>query len=257
MRWVSAGSKAFPTKSTGTLLFSLCTLTHRASWEFLFAFIIVIYTTSAVLLMLMARCLNRLPVIQETLLRARAEALESMMFYVFIYIIYGLCVCVLYGLNVMINYHFQSWEPRFVSSYVLELVIPPNFDHFQIFYAFLTSRGILTSFIFLDNFWHRGGKQDDRDPMGNNGNAWYREVQPLFNNMIRNQILDIFSNGVKRSAHEQGIDDPHKAFNPVTGIHGNILDRESYYSEVCAYSIDPVAGCDDVVSGDRANRGVE
>ena len=56
--------------------------------------------------------------------------------------------------------------------------------------------------------------------------------------------------------HEQGIDDPHKAFNPVTGIHGNILDRESYYSEVCAYSINPVAGCDDVVSGDRANRGV-
>ena len=101
-------------------------LSSRASWEFLFAFVLIIYTISAILLMLMARCLNRLPVIQETLLRARAEALESMMFYVFIYIIYGLCLCVLYGLNVMINYRFQSWDPRFVSSYVLELVRFPN-----------------------------------------------------------------------------------------------------------------------------------
>lgn len=93
--------------------------------------------------------------------------------------------------------------------------------------------------------------------MGNTGNVWYREVQPLFNNMIRNQILDIFSDGVKRSAHEQGIDDPRKAFDPVTGIHANILDRESYYTEVCAYSIDPVAGCDDVGNGDRGFGGSE
>lgn len=122
MQWVYAGSKAFPIVSTGIISHPLSVLYLRASWEFLFSFILVIYTTSAILLMLMARCLNRLPVIQETLLRARAEALESMMFYVFIYIIYGLCLCVLYGLNVMINHHFQSWEPRFVSSFVLELV---------------------------------------------------------------------------------------------------------------------------------------
>ena len=120
MQLVFAGFKARQTSSTCSI--RLC-FPSRPSWEFLYAFIILIYISSAILLMVMARCLNSLPVIQETLLRARAEALESMMLYVFIYIIYGLCICVLYGLNVMINHHFKSWTPRFVSSTVLELVI--------------------------------------------------------------------------------------------------------------------------------------
>ena len=119
MQLVFAGFKA--RQALSTCITRIC-FSSRPSWEFLFAFLILIYTSSAILLMVMARCLNSLPVIQETLLRARAEALESMMLYVFIYIIYGLCIGVLYGLNVMINHHFKSWTPRFVSSTVLELV---------------------------------------------------------------------------------------------------------------------------------------
>ncbi len=103
------------------------------------------------MLVSMANCLKRLPIYQEGLLRVapsrsshsqdRAFILEKMMFYVFTYIIYGIIVAVLYGLIELINRHFASWSPRFLSSFVLELL----------FYSLITLRGMITTFVFIDN----------------------------------------------------------------------------------------------------------
>ena len=44
------------------------------------------------------------------------------MFYIFTYIIFGLCTGFLYFLNELISNHFSSWEPHFLSSRILQLV---------------------------------------------------------------------------------------------------------------------------------------
>lgn len=101
----------------------------------------MIYTWSSVLLILMANCLKRLPIYEESLLQDRARILEKMIFYVFTYIIFGLCTGFLYSMNELINFNFHTWDTTFLSSRVLELL----------FYLLFSSRGILTSLIFLDN----------------------------------------------------------------------------------------------------------
>lgn len=52
------------------------------------------------------------------------------MFYVFTFIIYGLCLWILYSLIEMINHHFPDWTPHFRTSQVLEAVTILNDNDF-------------------------------------------------------------------------------------------------------------------------------
>lgn len=232
-----------------------------ASWEFLFVWIILIYVTSCFMLISMANCLKRLPIYQEGLLRvvlhifsypqSRARILEKMMFYVFTYIIYGIVVAVLYGLIELMNNHFDSWNPRFLSSFVLELL----------FYSLITLRSIVTSFVFINNIddmfvvlHHSPHPQNKRNFFSSNDPVWYREVQPLLNSMIRQQVLDLFSRGVNKAIHSSGVMENNKnMFNNENGIYRGVLTEDRYYKEVNSIELESSIGTDKEKMGDGMN----
>ena len=81
-------------------------------------------------------------------------------------------------------------------------------------------------------------------------------MQPLFNNVIRNQILDIFADGVKRCTQNQAFDNPQTAFDMCSGPYGNVLERDSYYTDACPYSLDMVSHGGDAEKGDRKEIGI-
>lgn len=162
-----------------------------------------------------------------------------MMFYIFTYIINGLCTGLFYYLNEVINHDFPSWDPKFISSRVLGVVSVSNYCHPKIFYIILTSRGFLTSIIFLDNVKDMFVRillyfkvQKQRSFFRNRDTVWYREVQPLLNTMIRRQLLDIFSRGVRKSIEKSGIlDNNEKIFDAVDGMYRNIRTDDRYYTK--------------------------
>ncbi len=79
-------------------------------------------------------------------------------------------------------------------------------------------------------FPSNGDAQKERSFFRNRDTAWYREAQPLLNTMIRRQLLDIFSRGVRKSIEKSGIfDNNMKLFHPGEGMYGNILEDNRYY----------------------------
>ena len=79
-------------------------------------------------------------------------------------------------------------------------------------------------------FLSNGDAQKERSFFRNRDTAWYREAQPLLNTMIRRQLLDIFSRGVRKSIEKSGIfDNNMKLFHPGEGMYGNILEDNRYY----------------------------
>lgn len=164
------------------------------------------------------------------------------MFYVFTYIIYGITIAVLYGLNELINHQFDSWKPRFLSSYVLELL----------FFSLLTLRGLVTTYIFIDNIHDMFVSppsslqiQYKRNFFSNNDTVWYREVQPLLNTMIRRQVLDIFSRGVSKAIRSGGVmENNEKVFNNENGVYRGVLTEDRYYKETNAVELETSIGTD-------------
>ena len=74
--------------------------------------------------------------------------------------------------------------------------------------------------------------QTERSFFRNRDTVWYREVQPLLNTMIRRQLLDIFSRGVRKSIEKSGIlDNNEKMFNAVDGMYRNIRTDDRYYTK--------------------------
>lgn len=175
------------------------------------------------------------------------------MFYVFTYIIYGITIAVLYGLNELINHQFDSWKPRFLSSYVLELL----------FFSLLTLRGLVTTYIFIDNihdmFVSRPSSlqiQYKRNFFSNNDTVWYREVQPLLNTMIRRQVLDIFSRGVSKAIRSGGVmENNEKVFNNENGVYRGVLTEDRYYKETNAVELETSIGTDKERMGDGERGG--
>ena len=175
------------------------------------------------------------------------------MFYVFTYIIYGITIAVLYGLNELINHQFDSWKPRFLSSYVLELL----------FFSLLTLRGLVTTYIFIDNIHDMFVSppsslhiQDKRNFFSNNDTVWYREVQPLLNTMIRRQVLDIFSRGVSKAIRSGGVmENNEKVFNNENGVYRGVLTEDRYYKETNAVELETSIGTDKERMGDGERGG--
>ena len=62
--WIRNSKKLFNLYSNFSSHFII-----RGCWEYLYIWIIIIYTTSCILLVSMANCLNRLPIYQEKLLQ--------------------------------------------------------------------------------------------------------------------------------------------------------------------------------------------
>ena len=176
------------------------------------------------------------------------------MFYVFTYIIYGITIAVLYGLNELINHQFDSWKPRFLSSYVLELL----------FFSLLTLRGLVTTYIFIDNIHDMFVSppsslqiQYKRNFFSNNDTVWYREVQPLLNTMIRRQVLDIFSRGVSKAIRSGGVmENNEKVFNNENGVYRGVLTEDRYYKETNAVELETSIGTDKERMGDGERGGV-
>lgn len=175
------------------------------------------------------------------------------MFYVFTYIIYGITIAVLYGLNELINHQFDSWKPRFLSSYVLELL----------FFSLLTLRGLVTTYIFIDNIHDMFVSppsslqiQYKRNFFSNNDTVWYREVQPLLNTMIRRQVLDIFSRGVSKAIRSGGVmENNEKVFNNENGVYRGVLTEDRYYKETNAVELETSIGTDKERMGDGERGG--
>ena len=175
------------------------------------------------------------------------------MLYVFTYIIYGITIAVLYGLNELINHQFDSWTPRFLSSYVLELL----------FFSLLTLRGLVTTYIFIDNIHDMFVSppsslqiQYKRNFFSNNDTVWYREVQPLLNTMIRRQVLDIFSRGVSKAIRSGGVmENNEKVFNNENGVYRGVLTEDRYYKETNAVELETSIGTDKERMGDGERGG--
>ena len=175
------------------------------------------------------------------------------MFYVFTYIIYGITIAVLYGLNELINHQFDSWKPRFLSSYVLELLV----------FSLLTLRGLVTTYIFIDNIHDMFVSppsslqiQYKRNFFSNNDTVWYREVQPLLNTMIRRQVLDIFSRGVSKAIRSGGVmENNEKVFNNENGVYRGVLTEDRYYKETNAVELETSIGTDKERMGDGERGG--